>query len=341
MQLNNYYNLKTVKLNDSFVVYMHNLQQRNNDNKKVATTGAWDPDGNLGDSFNTAENATGIVDDRLVELYTCTEVQLPSYKYTVESHQVGNTIYKAILPDYEAQPTVSITLAETNDRFIEKLLKLLIRRNIRDGGTNMAQYVDNGWLDLLAVDVLSNDLHKVVMRYQFGFCRLVDYQIYDLSYAADELPTYHLTFTFESFKKLYNPDRASLEAIIGATRNHLDWYNTMADKPGAAKADTKATAPAKDSKTSTSTTTQTKKTSTQTATEQSKKKAAAEKKAAKQDKPKQTVDPHAKQCRADAVDFTYAPNFELDLENPTVLSKPATTETKPKQDAIDVMFGNY
>ncbi len=230
MIVDNYYDLKTVKLNDSFVVYMHNLQQRNVENKKVATSTDWDKGGNAGASFNSMKSIGG-VDDRLLELYTCTDVQLPSYQYKVESHQIGNNTFKVILPDYEAKPTFTLTLAETNDFLIEKLLKLIIRRNIRDGGTYEMQYVDNGWIDVIAVDILSNDLHSTVLRYQFGFCRLVKYDVYDLNYASSDLPTYKLTFTFESYKKIYNPNADSFNSIIRNTRNNypanVDTYNLM------------------------------------------------------------------------------------------------------------------
>lgn len=220
MIVDNYYDLKTVKLSDSYVVYMHNLQQRNEKNKKVAVSNTWDKSGTLTDEYDTFEN--GAVDDKLLELHTCTNVDLPSYKYKVESHQVGNTTFKVILPDYSQNPTVTLTLAETNDFMIEKLLKLIIRRNIADGGSYDMQYVDNGWIDVIAVDVLSNDLHNTVMRYQFGFCRLVNYEVYDLNYGSDDLPTYRLTFAFESYKKIYNPNMSSLNDIVSDTRNGYD-----------------------------------------------------------------------------------------------------------------------
>lgn len=220
MIVDNYYDLKTIKLSDSYVVYMHNLQQRNEKNKKIAVSNAWDKNGTLTDEYNSFEN--GAVDDRLLELYTCTNVDLPSYKYKVESHQIGNNTFKVILPDYSQNPTVTLTLAETNDFMIEKLLKLIIRRNIADGGSYDMQYVDNGWIDVIAVDVLSNDLHNTVMRYQFGFCRLINYDVYDLNYGSDDLPTYRLTFAFESYKKIYNPNMSSLNDIVSDTRNGYD-----------------------------------------------------------------------------------------------------------------------
>lgn len=220
MIVDNYYDYKTVKLTDSYVVYMHNLQQRNKKNKRIAVSNAWDATGSLTDEYNTFES--GAVDDRLLELYTCTNVELPSYKYKVESHQIGNNTFKVILPDYQQNPTVTLTLAETNDFMIEKLLKLIIRRNISDGGSYDMQYVDNGWIDVIAVDVLTNDLHNTVMRYQFGFCRLINYSIYDLNYGSDDLPTYKLTFAFESYKKIYNPNMSSLSDIISDTRNGYD-----------------------------------------------------------------------------------------------------------------------
>ena len=69
MQLGNYYNTKTVKLDDSYVVYMHNLKQREfkNNNVKSVVTNKWDPFGDLGEQFNTIQNAT-YSDSRLIEL---------------------------------------------------------------------------------------------------------------------------------------------------------------------------------------------------------------------------------------------------------------------------------
>lgn len=233
MQLGNYYNTKTVKLSDSYVVYIHNLRQRTNNNKRnrAANTDVWDPYGNIGDEFNTIQNeGTKYADDKMVELETCIDVKLPSYKYNVESHNFGNLTYKAILPNYKAKPTITLTLAETSDYKIEALLKLIIRRNIKHGGANDMQYIDNGWVDFIVVDVLSNDLHKPVVRYEFSLCRLVDYNLFDLSYDDDSLPTYTMTFTFETYKKIYNPTRESMYESLRETRNTIEQFNTVANK---------------------------------------------------------------------------------------------------------------
>jgi len=236
MNLGNYYNTKTVKLSDSYVVYIHNLRQRTDNNKrnKAANTDVWDPWGNIGDEFNTVDSTASYTDNRFVELVSCIDVKLPSYKYKVESHKYGNHNYKAILPDYDSKPNFTLTLAETKDHTIENLLKLIIRRNIKHGGSEDMQYVDNGWIDVVAVDVLSNDLHKPVLRYAFGLCRLINYDVYELDYSKDDLPTYKLTFSFETFKKQYNPTKEGIEQLILETRNDIEQYNTMKSESGAA-----------------------------------------------------------------------------------------------------------
>ena len=236
MNLGNYYNTKTVKLSDSYVVYIHNLRQRTDNNKrnKAANTDVWDPWGNIGDEFNTVDSTASYTDNRFVELMSCIDVKLPSYKYKVESHKYGNHNYKAILPDYDSKPNFTLTLAETKDHTIENLLKLIIRRNIKHGGSEDMQYVDNGWIDVVAIDVLSNDLHKPVLRYAFGLCRLINYDVYELDYSKDDLPTYKLTFSFETFKKQYNPTKEGIEQLILETRNDIEQYNTMKSESGAA-----------------------------------------------------------------------------------------------------------
>lgn len=229
MNLGNYYNTKTVKLSDSYVVYIHNLRQSTDNNKrnKLANTDVWDPWGNIGDEFNMIDSTAVYTDNRFVELMSCIDVKLPSYKYKVESHNYGNLVYKAILPDYEAKPKFTLTLAETKDHTIEALLKSIIRRNIKHGGSQEMQYVDNGWIDVIAIDVLSNDLHKPVVRYAFGLCRLINYDVYDLDYSKDDLPTYKLTFSFETFIKQYDPKKENIEKLISETRNNIEQYNTM------------------------------------------------------------------------------------------------------------------
>lgn len=226
MNLGNYYNLKTVKLSDSYVVYFNNLKQRDDNNKrnKYANTDVWDPYGNIGQLFNEIEgdDGTKYTDDLLVEIMSCTNVELPAYKYKIESHDYGNLTYKAILPDYQAKPTLSLTIAETEDYKIEELLKLIVRRNIKHGGANDMQYVDNGWIDNIVIDVLSNDLHKPVVRYVFGLCRLVNYSVYDLSYSTDSLPEYHMTFAFEIYQKIYNPTRESIYDSLREARNQIE-----------------------------------------------------------------------------------------------------------------------
>ena len=229
MNLVKYYNTKTVKLSDSYVVYITNLRQRTDNNKrnKPANTDVWDPWGNIGAEFNAADSTTVYTDDRFVELMSCIDVQLPSYKYKVESHTYGNLVHKAILPDYDSKPNFTLTIAETKDHTIEALLKLIIRRNIKHGGSEKMQYVDNGWIDVIAVDVLSNDLHKPVLRYAFGLCRLINYDVYELDYSKDDLPTYKLTFSFETFQKQYNPTKEGIENLVLETRNNITQVNTI------------------------------------------------------------------------------------------------------------------
>lgn len=233
MNLGNYYSHKSVKLQDSYIVTIHNLKQRHflNHQKGVKEDTAWDANGNIGEIF-------GDPDDHLIELFTCIAVELPSYKYKIEKHQTGNTYHKIVLPDYSANLTFSLTLAETDMYDIDELLKFIIRRNVKRAGLDDMEYVDNGWVDVITVDILNNDLNKKVLRYQFGFCRLVDYTIYDLSYNTNDLPTYKLTFAFESFKKIYEPDVAAdgydPNSIFEETRNRYrfmsDEYNTIADR---------------------------------------------------------------------------------------------------------------
>lgn len=233
MNLGNYYSHKSVKLQDSYIVTIHNLKQRHflNHQNGVKEDTVWDENGNIGEIF-------GDPDDHLIELFTCIAVELPSYKYKIEKHQTGNTYHKIVLPDYSANPTFSLTLAETDMYDIDELLKFIIRRNVKHAGLDDMEYVDNGWVDVITVDVLNNDLNKKVLRYQFGFCRLVDYSIYDLSYNTNDLPTYKLTFAFESYKKIYEPDVAAdgydPNSIFEETRNRYrfmsDEYNTIADR---------------------------------------------------------------------------------------------------------------
>lgn len=234
MNLGNYYNLKTVKLSDSYVVYFNNLRQRTDNNKrnKYANTDVWDPYGDIGQLFNSIEGNDGTMytNDMLVEIMSCTNVELPAYRYKIESHDYGNLTHKAILPDYQAKPTLSLTIAETEDYKIEELLKLIIRRNIKHGGANDMQYIDNGWIDNIVIDVLSNDLHKPVVRYVFGLCRLINYSVYDLSYTNDNLPEYHMTFAFEIYQKIYNPTRISVYDSLREARNQIMQTATLSSQ---------------------------------------------------------------------------------------------------------------
>jgi len=247
MDLGQYYQTKSVKLNDSYIVSIHNLKQRHWDNSKAAIDEGWDVNGDLGAIF-------GQPAEKLVEFYSCIAVDLPAYKYKVESHQTGNLYEKIIMPDYEAKPTFTLTFAETDDFQIDQLLNFIIRRNVHNAGITGMEYIDNGWVDVIAIDILNNNLNKRMLRYQFGFCRLIDYEIYDLSYANNDLPTYRMTFAFESFKKIYEPDIATDDydpnAIFSDTRNKIaayqDEYNTRndaaeSDAKKKAKADEEAT----------------------------------------------------------------------------------------------------
>ena len=322
MDLGQYYQTKSVKLNDSYIVSIHNLKQRHWDNSSMAIDQNWDANGDLGSIF-------GKPADRLVEFYSCIAVELPSYKYKIESHQTGNLREKIIMPDYEAKPTFSLTFAETDDYQIDQLLNFIIRRNIKSAGCIDMEYIDNGWVDVIAVDVLNNNLNERLLRYQFGFCRLVDYEIYDLSYNSSDLPTYKMTFNFESFKKIYRPDVAedgyNPKDIFDDTRNKVgkyqDEYNTrtsndIADRNSEAEKD-EAEMKAKK--------------------EQADKDRAARK--AKASKPKSSTPPAAPAAPATPSEELAAANKQLTEANDAV--KKAEDEFNKSKSALEKAFPSF
>ena len=45
-------------------------------------------------------------------------------------------------------------------------------------------------------------------------------------YSKDDLPTYKLTFSFETFEKQYNPTKDGIEQLIRETHNNITQVNT-------------------------------------------------------------------------------------------------------------------
>ena len=198
MGLCNIYNYsinKTIKLSDSYKVY---IKLSNSDYKKIGMSAP--PDGNL------------------MELFECTNVEFPYYKFTEETVSWGNNKEAVYIPDYESMDDLKITLLEhysyyenyknKNDQnTYNNLLKIgqlvdLFLNKLFDMKT-FTYKIDTDFIPELDIYIASNDFNYYVAKYTFTNLKLSDYSSYDLDYSSSSPTKWELSFAFEGYSITY------------------------------------------------------------------------------------------------------------------------------------------
>lgn len=193
MFLNDFFSKKTIKLNDSYTVTVFNNKQRSkyNTNNSANVDINWDEYGDYKDKES----------DLL--MFNCSSFTLPNYKFKLEEVKFGNNTQQIVIPDYENESVLEIILTETSSLHASDFLNFMIRRNIKEAGLlTYQEYIINGWLDQLNINIFNNNLNKIVQTYHFEKLKLIDYAIYGLDYDNDAPVEISLKLSFEVYTKI-------------------------------------------------------------------------------------------------------------------------------------------
>ena len=136
-------------------------------------------------------------------MFNCSSFTLPNYKFKLEEVKFGNNTQQIVIPDYENESVLEITLTETSSLHASDFLNFMIRRNIKEAGLlTYQEYIINGWLDQLNINIFNNNLNKIVQTYHFEKLKLIDYAIYGLDYDNDAPVEISLKLSFEVYTKI-------------------------------------------------------------------------------------------------------------------------------------------
>lgn len=197
---------KTVKLSDTYQVFIYLTQEdyeqllahANNDLAEFAQDGG---------------TINGKV-CKLIELFGCTKVKLPSFSFKEESYIYGNFRRNMLIPDYQSVGNLELTLLEHYDD------PLKVTSNNYDPAINnnllcIQSYVDlflsklfdmehfayklHDYIPKIEVRITSNDFSKYVMVYEFTNLKLISYDSYDLDYSSTSPIEWNLQFAFQGY----------------------------------------------------------------------------------------------------------------------------------------------
>lgn len=189
----NYQSTKTVKLSDAYVVEIRDVDEVGIP-RKFFVNGTEDK--------SVMDSVDGNVD---CFINNAIQVKIPSIKSTAEQLKYNTFTHTFVRLDLDSAPdTLDITLYETSDEKVKKLVNYLLEKN----GFNERSY---GTFDPFAklssitVYVMNNNLTAPVFSYDFEGLRLVNYEYnYSYDYKDSSLPTVTLSFSYESFS--YGPN---------------------------------------------------------------------------------------------------------------------------------------
>lgn len=188
----NYQSIKTVKLSDAYVVEIQDLKS-NGTFQKFKINGA--EDSSVLDSDSNQVNCY---------LNHVISVKIPNLKTTVDQLKYNTFTHNFIRLDVDSAPeTLDITLYETSDNKVKKLINYLMEKN----GYNENFYGNFNPFNTLSnlnIYVLNNNLSKSVFVYSFAGLKLVNYDYsYSYDYKDSSLPQVTMSFCFKEFS--YGP----------------------------------------------------------------------------------------------------------------------------------------
>ena len=181
--LGNFWEEKSIKLSDSFAVFIQNYDEKGN--------------------VKAPE-----------ELYTCTGFTLPKLEQDEETLEYGNVAQVFLTPKYDSCKEITLEFMErikdNNGKpvTLSKILKLINEKAFQlkqkyDYGymVNTGDYLLNYLIPYLEIKVMNNKLWRYNFKYHFELLKIVNYSIYNLDYQSDSPCKVTITLAFEKYWK--------------------------------------------------------------------------------------------------------------------------------------------
>lgn len=189
----NYQSVKSVKLSDAYVVEIQDFDENAAGNKfrinGIEDSSVLDePEGRVNCCLNNVVN-----------------VKIPNIKTLTDQLKYNTFSHGFIKIDMDSTPeTLDITLYETSDEKVKKLINYLLEKN----GYNersFGAFAPFRALSKLKVYILNNNLTKSVFSYEFTDLKLLNYDYsYSYDYKASDLPQVTLSFGYGGYS--FGPD---------------------------------------------------------------------------------------------------------------------------------------
>lgn len=234
-----YQTKKTVKLSDAYSVDLY-LRK---DDFATDSTPAKDKTKVL--------NLDAIPENYKLELFNCTDVTLPSFKYKTEIYKYGNNEKTFLIPDYSSLDDLSIELMEYYDKndnlVVQQLVNLFLNKLFN---TDTFSYRMHNYIDRLDINVYDNNFSTLMYTYTFKYLKLTNYTKYDLDYSSNNPAKWKLSFSYMEYQAIpkgtrtYNlngendPNVSTAEPITETNVDFAEMYKAiMVGRAGRAPSD--------------------------------------------------------------------------------------------------------
>lgn len=168
----NYYKLKSIKLSDSFAVYMQLKAQ-----------------------------------DEFIEYTSCTGFTLPKLENDEDHWIYGNVSQTFIIPKYDSCKELTLEFYEETgvdniENFIYNKLCYSLQQSFDNTGLtkNYGSY-ETQYINGIKIKILDNNFHRFIYEYDFNKLKIVNYNLYNLDYATDAPCKISITFSFEGYSR--------------------------------------------------------------------------------------------------------------------------------------------
>ena len=236
-----YQTKKTVKLSDAYSIDLYL------DKEDFAT------DSTPAKDKTKVLNLDAIPNNYKMELFNCTDVTLPAFKYKTEIYKYGNNEKTFLLPDYSSLDDLSIELMEyydKNDNLVVQQLVNLFLNKLFDTDTFTYRMHKNAYIKQLDVNVYDNNFSMLMYTYTFKYLKLTNYTKYDLDYSSTSPAKWKLSFSYMEYeatpmgKRAFNvngendPNVSTAEPVTETNVDFAEMYKAiMAGRAGRAPSD--------------------------------------------------------------------------------------------------------
>ena len=196
-----YMNAKTVKLTDTYQVFLYLSKTDYELLLKGANT-----------DLNQWTSDYG--DNKRIELFECTKVKLPCFKYKEESYKYGNFRRNILIPDYESVNDLELSLLEHYDN-PDNVDSPNFDGTVNNNLLSVQGYVDlflnklfdtehfayklHDYIPQIDVVITTNDFTDTVLTYTFKNLKLTNYSSYTLDYSNNSPIEWSLSFAFQEY----------------------------------------------------------------------------------------------------------------------------------------------